>query len=275
MPGKRYRTARFIEPHREPTLENIDTNQLYDLAETLRKISYRDEKHLLIEALKDATGEPTPTRSRMKALDLFDDAINAVSLLPLREDRVFDHIQLLVTVKDRFVIACSKGKISEFNSIIKPDHVIPHIFTLGDTIASSPLNADNQLDRDDLLSQTNDLIQHLRKSKWNSDSVKAMLLHLEGFRRIMLECEYLSDDQIRRRVKSIYADFCAEFDSNFPPDKTTKQLVGKWAAAIGTGGIFMLGLAGNSASIAAYLEDHSSSFFIEQTDDPKSQSESE
>lgn len=244
------------------------TNPIYELADIFEKLTTPADKETLNNRMTKSIAGDTPQAIRLHILSLIDDCIDAASLLDLREERTTRNFEFLIDIKDRYLMACSCTTVAEFNGKIKGGSTIPLLFSLGDTVDSAALISSPPLDRSQVAIQTEALLQQIEASEWNADMKKALRLQLNSFLRILRECSYLTDDQVRFRIKQIFADFSAEVEGNFPPDKALIRSVLKWAKVTGIIGTAGLGLLANSATVAGYIEDHSTTFLI-QDDQPE------
>lgn len=203
----------------------------------------------------DATSMETPTEARLHILSLFDDAAEIVSYLQLQESRVAKHIQYLQSAKDLFVMACSKANAGEFQNHVQLPTAAAMLHTIGDAVAGARLYTGQTLDRKSLLQSTDELALQVREDKSLPEYARRFLLiEMEAMSRVVRECQYLSDDDIRRRIKAIYADFCAEYAQFEKPDPELLRKVTGWAKKGMVAGVLTLGLAGDAASVAGYLE---------------------
>jgi hypothetical protein len=101
-----------------------------------------------------------------------------------------------------------------------------------------------------LLESTTVLLKQVAASKLPDYAKKVLELKLHSLTRLVSECTYLADEDVRRRVKSIYADFCRHYISY--EDLGEKIL--RWGRNIMSPGIFMLSLTSDVAGVAGLLE---------------------
>ena len=238
-------------------------NPLYRLSEIFDFINAAEVKANLGASLNQATGCKDRGDAILYMLSLFDDAIDGTSRLSLREDRISDHLQWIKALKLLFIAASSRPNTGEFRNAMKLEVNISLARSIGDTLDATLSLTDDPLDRSEVASETTALMDKLQSSDWNRDAVAAMCLKLSAFRRILQECEHESENEVRRRIKSIYADFAFEMDNRFPADRDLKKAVTRWASLAGAGTIVAIGLVSDATDIAGYIEDKRSESQIE------------
>ncbi|SLN23215.1 hypothetical protein ROJ8625_00926 [Roseivivax jejudonensis] len=233
--------------------QDPDANVLYYIAELYREISAKDAKEKLNQAFTGLIEELPPIDAKLRILSLFDDAIHLVSHLSIREDRIRRRLEFIQEAKGRFLTACSKETVDEFKKTSRAQATADLLESSGDAVSEAKLDFTQPLDRSGFLATTDELIEFVSNSGLPSLQRKVMILELNALSRTMRECHDATDDQIRRRVKCIYADFCSEFVVLDRQHEDVLDAVTRWAKGAMKVGIFALALAADTTSLAGYI----------------------
>lgn len=194
--------------------------------------------------------------ARSKLIGLFGDCLDLLPLVDLAEERMSENLSLISSTRDSFIVNCSKATVAEFTAGTKAREASSMFDLVGDVVASLTAQDLKPLDRDALIKQSRILLDIFEKSDLNNFEKRSVTLKLTSLIRTVDQCRDLSDAQVKRRVKAIYADYCSDFDRL---DNTALyKAMTEWASSICTHGVNGLSLAISLVGVSGYIEDHSS-----------------
>lgn len=78
-------------------------------------------------------------------------------------------------------------------------------------------------------------------------------ISLSSLQRVLMEDLTYSDEELRQRIKSIYADFCIQFDTNDQRYKTTAERLLDFAKQYGGYGVAALAIGSDLSQVMALL----------------------
>lgn len=231
----------------------IYTNVLYEIAAVIQHMGDNPGANLDL-AFGEMYEHIIPRQARLRFIKLFDDAQELVAYLDLPDSRKTALSEVLRDGQEKAVFACGAANGGDFFKTIGGKLTMVSFAQMGDTVAGSRITAADGLDRLSLSEATNSLIESVRSSSSIPDYARRVLeLKLSALTRILVECSHYSDDEIRRRVKAVYADFCAEFERH---DKSVMPLSEKmrgWARSVSKPGVLALALTADLGSVVGLI----------------------
>ncbi|HHX89637.1 MAG TPA: hypothetical protein GX700_07675 [Paracoccus sp.] len=232
-----------------------DDNAIYALARILGRVLRASEVKLR-DALKAVVEGGAEMDARFLIISMFDDAIAVASHLKLPDHRAASQIEMLNSYKDKFILNCSQGTTQDFAKAMGDKRTISDIDMAGDVIAGSNIDMVRPVDLSILRQDTKELIEKLFHAKLPEIQRKALILKLSAFNRLLTECRGMSDDALRRRIKCIYADFCAEFESFDKEYRGALEIMTAWAKKTMKPGVLALALCADVSTVAGYITDN-------------------
>ena len=232
-------------------------NSLYRIAAIMETYFYnvenQDLNSIFSGAIATELNLDDPLSARLYLLNLFESAIEEVSYLTLSPARLTSMVGNIKAAKGKYLNACCRGTTNEFGSIMELRQTIDLLSASGDAIHASGKFNDTPFDRKSFLSDTQRLCDIVEKSDMPMLQKSTMLLKLKSVNRITVECQYMSDSQLRQRVKSIVADFFVEFDGSDKKYRNVQETMVNWAKGVIPLGIVALSLTSDLSQVAGLL----------------------
>lgn len=191
--------------------------------------------------------------AKMRVLTLFDGALGEVSFLTISSQRVTTMLNNIKEAQGRFLAACGRGNTHEFHAVMDIRRSFDLLSSHGDTVDSTGNFHDSPLNRRTFLDDTQMLIDTIGKSALPHPQKSILLLKLKAVNRIVSECQFMSDDQIRHRIKCIVADFLVEFNQTDQQYEEMQETLIRWATSFIPHGIVALALTNDVVQIAGLL----------------------
>jgi hypothetical protein len=191
---------------------------------------------------------------RLYLLSQFDQTLDTVFHLRLRPEKIQTMAAQITQIRNRFLTTMNLSSVAEFDGNMQLETSYHLIDAFGSAIEASQDFGDSDLDRTVLLESTTVLLKQVSASKLPDYAKKVLELKLHSLTRLVSECTYLSDEDVRRRVKSIYADFCSDFCRHDIIYEDLGEKILRWGRNIMSPGIFMLSLTSDVAGVAGLLE---------------------
>jgi hypothetical protein len=189
----------------------------------------------------------------MFIIGLFDESLTLASLHS-SDTHVKKMMVKTLKMKEDFIEMMNLAHVHEFINSFRPNDKVDILDGYGAAAKSLLPETSEIVDRPQLLEETNRLIAQVTKSDLPEYARKCLSLKLIAFSRIVQECTFFSDDELRRRIKSIYADYCAEFERNDKQHEAMREALGRWARKFMAGGIFTLALTADVSAVLPLLE---------------------
>lgn len=238
------------------TITTIDASEsFYKIARILDEIHSRTSPNSPLSVI---INEFYPTlnssRARIMAIKEFDNCIERVTLTNLKEARIAEIVAHLMAIQEEFLTKSSLGSAQEFVNSFNIPHTSAILKAYGDTIDTSLNATSSPLDRKQFLADTRELFDELSSLNIPEYASKALRLKLSSLMRMLEVCDGYSDDEIRTRIKSIYADFCAEFLKLDKSYESSLETMTRWAKkGFVNAGLLSLGLIADATAVAGLL----------------------
>lgn len=232
-------------------------NNLYKIASVFRQISESPNESLdgaLLRHTGLSESSSTGINAKFLVLGLFDDCLDEISHLGLPENRISAMSERLAGAKAQFLRSVNSNSTDEFRKHFQIEANIQTLESLGDTIAVTNQFGGAPLDRKDFSLRTLEQIEIIRRSTLDQYSKDSLILKLNAINRVVNECAYMTDDQIRLRVKAIVADFHSSFSKHDKNYESTSETLTRWAKQIMRPGVFALAITADITSVAGLLE---------------------
>lgn len=227
-------------------------NAAYALAEELQRIFTFPHDTGMQAVFKEMgqAQEVSGDRYAINLIKMFDEVLEVIAHLSLPENRI--SASRLVMISTQEAVMSYSRNTQEFAT--KVGLTTPMLLrTIGDTIVAANIDKSLPLDRDKFSESTSELIKTVQATPMPDIAKKALLLKLNAIRRIVHEAGIYSDDDIRRRVKAVVADFNAEFSIADAAHDSIRDKLWKWAKAVSKPGIFALALTADASAVVALL----------------------
>jgi hypothetical protein len=228
-------------------------NAIYQLADMLDRLMSQEPRTSLDAAMVASNDAPSANDYRLSVVSLFGEALDLCAHTRVSDARAAEVVGDVRQMMASFIIASGRATVAEFSAIMGGPQTLRLLRAIGD-IASSHIDDSVQpLSRADLVSSTDELVEFLRSSDMPPLARDAMILKLNAVGRIARECDFMPDDEIRRRVKAVYADFCSEFERMEKRNSSWLERVGSWARRNTKRGFFALSLTSDASQVAGLL----------------------
>ncbi len=163
-----------------------------------------------------------------------------------------DAVSLFSKSKLTFLKACRAPRMQEYARAM-PLTLIQTMDAYVLVVDLTSNEESEEIDRDDLASETKKLAAHVQQADLPDAAKDALILKLMAFSKIVHECQYYSDDHIRRRIKVIFADYCAEMEILQKEDEATKAKIIAWAKKYASKGSQALQLGASTVALIEYV----------------------
>ena len=245
-------------------------NACYNVAESFKKILSREAGENLDKALQAAMPQLQPLEARIAIVQSFEDALEEISHIPnLPDDYLQEMLGKVRTFQGRALMACSQLNVKGFNEHGTAHAAIETLTLIGHTVASSHISKEAAFDRDNFLTSTEEMLDAARRSNLPQMQSAVIQLKLKAIIRIMHECEGLSDNQVRRKLKNIYADVRAEFDDIDGEHAEFLEKFRAWVASSMKGGISALGLTADTLTVLSIVGPVAAVALLEAPKEPR------
>lgn len=228
-------------------------NYSYELAQLIKAISDSDGRASLEVVLPEVMHGLDAGEAKLRLVGMYGDAMDELSLVNgLPEHRISELIKQVKRLQQHMLVAVAQANVSSFASVSKAQSAIQALNHMGDTIATARRLPTTPIDRKGFLASTSDLIDIVNNSNLPDMERSALTLKLKSIVRIINECQGLTDADIRRRIKSIYADLAADFNRLDGEHAGLFEKFNTWANKAARGGIALLGLTADVVGILSY-----------------------
>ncbi|WP_342070967.1 hypothetical protein [Yoonia algicola] len=228
------------------------TNPFYELATILGAVSKAEQKQSLSSTLSEAAGLGA-METRFYILRLMDDAIEVFAHSKVPEHRISTMIEQVNQFKHSYISCSDLASCGEFASRFQLQARILYLNSFGDTVEASSKVQNSPVDRGELQTSTLALMGEIRQSDLPEYAKDVLLLKMSALQKILVECDFYTDNEIRRRVKIIYADFCGEFRNHDKKHEKVEEMLLRWAKGAAGVGVFALALTADVTEIAGLL----------------------
>lgn len=229
-------------------------NAIYQLAEMLEALAKYEPKQSLEAAMASASGTESADDYRLAVVGLFHQAMDLYTHVRVTDQRIAQVVGSLKLMASRFMVASGRGTVGDFNGVFSTGLTVEFLVAYANAVSAHLDDSVQEMDRSAFNATTDDLIGFLRNSNFPAQAREAMILKLNAVSRLSRACAFLPDDDIRRRVKAVYADFCAEFDRLDRKHAEVFERVTSWAKAGAKVGIFALALTSDVSQVAGLIE---------------------
>lgn len=228
-------------------------NTIYRLQDALKQLYEADDKLPLNNALAELFDEMDPQQARLHIFALINDATSGISKVGLPPHRLEDAIGFFVRFQGQFMVNNGVATCGEFKQRLQLANNLQLLSSYGDTLDVAKVEAPSAMNRTDVLDATDQLLKGLGDDEFPPYVREALKLKLLAFDRIVRECAHLTDDDVRRRVKVIYADFCSEFELHDKKYASGVEKVSSWAKKCAAGGAEVLQITAAGMGVAVPL----------------------
>ena len=229
----------------------MTSNVLYDLSEVLLKAANEADKAGLDRFFVDLGFGDTASDAKLRILAMFNEALNLVAHLQIPDEKIAERLAKLTKIQKQFLDACNAPNVGDFKKRVAATINGDQLALMGDTAMN--VDTTQPLDRMQFLRETESLIVAVEASDASEYLRRSLLIKINSIRRIVLECEHIGDDEIRARIKSIYADCASEFRTLDREHEELLEKVRRWAWGASKVGIFALALAADTSAVAGLL----------------------
>jgi hypothetical protein len=230
---------------------NDQSNACYKIADVFSAITSSDPKASLQDSLRTALPELEQDEAKLAIIHMFDDAIEEVAHLPnLSEANVREMLGSVRHLQALSLRGLAQPATKEFVATSQAKNVITTLRLIGNTVMTSRVSFAPEFDRADFIKSTEAMLESVRASPLPEMQKAFVALKLNALLRVMHECEGASEDQIRRRLKSIFADLRDEFQKMDDEQAEFIEKFRTWVASSMRGGAFALGLTSDVLSLA-------------------------
>ncbi|MCG7623216.1 hypothetical protein [Epibacterium sp. Ofav1-8] len=225
-------------------------NACYQSAQTIEKLVEHPDTTKLSRALDAEYPEVGHSEARLRILSTFDDAIAEASLIPsLPEQHVASLISEIRNIQYKILMALAQDTVQGFKSHARHSASVATLNLVGHTLAASKVARHEVFDRNTFLDEAQSMLSDTRAAPINPMQKAVLELKLKSIIRIMHECEGATDDQIRRRLKNIFADIQAEFEEIDDEQKEFIEKFRDWVSKSMKSSAFTLGLTADTLSV--------------------------
>jgi hypothetical protein len=194
-----------------------------------------------------------PLDVRLRFVELLNECIERISILQLPEARIEENIKTIKKVQKLFVAFGNVERVGHFTSNANPAMFSLVLSSIGDSIETSGRSPLPSFSLSDFISETEDLLEKLDLVECDKYLKEALRIEVRAVLRSVSVGRLYSAEMIRKRVKAVYADFCAEFNEHDKNYETLKEMLLRWMKNGLGPGAFVLGLTADATSVVALL----------------------
>lgn len=226
----------------------------YDIVECLEEIKSADPKLPLETVLAKNRYSVNVPDYRLRLINMFNAALEEVHLIPhLPETEIQQMVATVRSIQNDCFLALCRANVNEFNSVIKVGASISTLRLIGHTVSGIQAPTPVAVVREELVSDVHQWISEIDQSDLPPLQKAIILAKLRSLFRFLADCSGATDDQIRRRVKSLADDLSKDIaciaDQNKPmiqrlTDRLREPLRGTPAA---------IGLLADVVSLAPFV----------------------
>lgn len=244
-------------------------NACYQSAKIIEEISSQPDQNKLSTALSIVFPHISQTEARLGILAILDDAIEEVSLIPnLTDTGVSSMLAEIRQIQGRLLMALPQETVKAFKAHAKFENAIEKLNLIGHTLATSHISRNKRFDRKTFLAETEEMLEGIGSAPINPMQKSVLELKLRSIIRIMHECEGATDEQIRRRLKNIFADLQAEFEHIDEEQKEFLEKFKGWVSNSMKSGAFALGLTADTLSVLSIAGPAAAAVLLSSADRP-------
>lgn len=152
----------------------------------------------------------------------------------------------------RVILNTVSGRGSGSTGPIANAEQLAHLQSIAEQLENLGLET-KAIDRPQMVRETEQLIAEVKQWGLHSYAEKTMLMQLKNIVRIIQEADSYTDAELRLRVKSIIADFAAEFTAMDKQYETNMERLVRWGRVTAFAGTALLGLTADASAVAGLL----------------------
>ncbi len=198
-------------------------------------------------------GDIDGSAAQYRLLKLFEDAEEELNIAPIKEEIRERQLSRLKGSRISFFNALNSTSSSEFQARFNVSVVKERMQGIADVLNTVGLPPRLPLNRPGFVKETLTLCEEIKESNIPDYAKKVAVLKIEALIRVVSEGSTCSDDDIRLRVKAVFADFCAEFDRFDKQHAELLDSVKAWAKRAAGVGVFALALSADVSEVAGLL----------------------
>lgn len=232
----------------------MQENIAYELARFYQNILAAADNIAMTQVYKDTYSHLGVDTVKLQILNQHNDVLEVSAALNLPEHRTTSNIERIRSIQLLYLNSWSSKAAGEAKQTMQAQRSMEFLNSLGDTIATTPRQACEEINREELAEATGDLIQWIQRSEELTDiEKKSLTLKLTAVRRIVQECAHITDEEIRKKVKSVFAECAADFVKFDKKYETTCEKMLNWVKFTSKGGFFALAITADASAVAGLL----------------------
>ncbi|MEM6678654.1 MAG: hypothetical protein AAF675_12365 [Pseudomonadota bacterium] len=191
--------------------------------------------------------------AKLAFIKLFDELLEQVMSISLTDDRKMRQIKILRAERRRVFQNLNAENCGTIRRNIRPDIAVETFHLLDDILHAAEKTEQKPFDRGAFATDTTALLTMVSESDLSEIVKGALIRQLETSISMAALPADFSDSDLRKKVKSIYADFCAEFDGHLIKHESLAEKLLRWAKASIGPGVFALALTADATTVSGLL----------------------
>ncbi|MCG6111307.1 MAG: hypothetical protein MEQ74_03850 [Paracoccus sp.] len=192
----------------------------YEIVDCLERLRELDYNLPLEKALSQNQYSISAANFRLRLINMFDQAIDEVGFISHLPDEEIERITTTVReIQHSCFMALTRTNINEFNSVLKISSSISTLRLIGHTVSGVQAPMPDKLVREDLIADIQKWISEIEASNLPPIQKAIILIKIRSLFRFLADCSGATDEQIRRRVKSLADDMSADLNAISEQDR--------------------------------------------------------
>jgi len=204
--------------------------------------------------LMDTMGVSSIQEARVHLIRHFDKISQRIVFSITDSEVVEEYLEVVDNLKVDVIVATgSEITVGEFLGGRAAIHMGMTLRMIRGGLKQAGSQSDDRFDREKFRSDTMLVLEEIKESSLDEYPKRVLMSSLRMILRMTNEESLYSEDYIRVRIKSVYADFCSEFENIDRDFETTREMLTRWArGALGIGA-FALALTADVSEIAGAI----------------------
>lgn len=230
-------------------------NAPYSIARFLERLTGFDASLSLNDALivcgKDVFEYEgsDPFEVRLVLLEKLSECSEQCVALNLADNRIFSQLAHIKNFKKLLLAYNNVDRVQTFVANAQVSLFLEIFFSLGDTISSARLSVAQKPNLQHVLSETELLLKALQSIEGAQYVDQVLIIQLRSIVRVCSEGSLYSGEELRKKIKSVYADFCAEFDRNDKKFERLHEMLFRWMRSILGPSLLLLSVSADATQI--------------------------
>ncbi|MEO0428266.1 MAG: hypothetical protein AAF160_12605 [Pseudomonadota bacterium] len=182
---------------------------------------------------------------------LLNEALEAMSSLDFEGSNT--SFQILLQTKRQLFTSLRSQNVSEFKSSLRIQERLNYLYLIKNSLQAAQIRQQEPLRRDNLASDLQALLGSVRSADIPEYAKIVLDMKIRSLITICSFPEHYSDQELRLRIKSVFADLEAEFSQNDKKYQDLRETVLRLVKSYGGYGLLALSLGADVTAVAGLL----------------------